>query len=202
MEYQEIVNGDVSINRFDGEIQKLDVLSDVRFGEYTNPKVELSHQMREDLFVTTRFQGGTYRGYWQNGRIEGRGRWNHEGNTYEGTWRDGGLTGCNTLSVFLFIVTFFFFVTLNMTSSDISLTTDGSLVYLSGDKYEGGFFKGQPHGSGTIFCASGDLYFGNWIEGRREGFGEYTMVDGSIYTGGWSHNSPFGEGTLLIPKQG
>ena len=40
------------------------------------------------------------------------------------------------------------------------------------------------------------------MEGRREGFGEYTMVDGSIYSGGWSHNSPFGDGKLIIPKQG
>jgi hypothetical protein len=41
VEYQDIVNSDVAINRYDGEILKLDVFSEVRFGEYSNPKASI-----------------------------------------------------------------------------------------------------------------------------------------------------------------
>lgn len=47
----------------------------------------------------------------------------------------------------------------------------------------GNFHRGCKFGEGTMAYVSGDKYVGDWYRDIREGSGTYTYADGTEYTG-------------------
>ena len=45
--------------------------------------------------------------------------------------------------------------------------------------------QGQEEGRGTMVYASGDMYEGQWRAGKKHGQGKYTFATGNVYEGGW-----------------
>jgi len=41
--------------------------------------------------------------------------------------------------------------------------------YSNGNKYEGEFYNGKPHGKGIYTWANGEVYEGEWMVGLKEG---------------------------------
>ncbi len=65
----------------------------------------------------------------------------------------------------------------------------GRWLNLNGDKYEGEWRNGKPHGQGIHSFQSGEKYIGSWIEGKYEGFGTLIALNGSIISqGAWLAN--------------
>jgi len=55
---------------------------------------------------------------------------------------------------------------------------------------------GRPHGNGTMLWASGDLYEGQWNDGLKHGHGLFRFATGDVYTGEYARNEMHGQGTL------
>ena len=70
----------------------------------------------------------------------------------------------------------------------------GTMVYASGDMYEGQWRAGEKHGQGKSSCATGDVYEGGWVEDERHGHGKYTFADGEAYEGEFVQNVKHGRG--------
>lgn len=49
--------------------------------------------------------------------------------------------------------------------------------------YEGEWFNGLRHGSGTWRGVKGDSYVGEWCNGKPEGFGVHEYPNGDRYEG-------------------
>eukprot|EP00940_MAST-03C_sp_MAST-3C-sp2_P001415 g1415.t1 len=81
----------------------------------------------------------------------------------------------------------------------------GVLVDVNGDRYEGSFEDGVPHGFGTRiyafdmidgkFVKDGRKYEGEWKFGVYWGEGEYTIGNGETYKGGFHDGLCHGTGT-------
>jgi hypothetical protein len=68
----------------------------------------------------------------------------------------------------------------------------GRWLNLNGDKYEGEWRNGKPHGQGIHSFRSGEKYVGSWVEGKYEGVGTLTALNGSIISqGNWIANKLF-----------
>ena len=70
-----------------------------------------------------------------------------------------------------------------------------TVTYANGDRYEGEWQGGRPHGRGAYTWASGDRYEGEWRAGRMHGRGTYVWTDGTLYEGGWREGLKHGAGT-------
>jgi hypothetical protein len=59
----------------------------------------------------------------------------------------------------------------------------------TGDKYIGGWLKGEMHGQGTFTYVNGDTYVGYFENGKNHGHGTYTYVNGDTYVGQFINNT-------------
>ena len=64
----------------------------------------------------------------------------------------------------------------------------GSITFLWGDKYVGGFKDGIYHGQGTYTFSNGDKYMGSFASGLRNGQGIYISTSGEKLMGSWVNN--------------
>ena len=70
----------------------------------------------------------------------------------------------------------------------------GTMVYASGDMYEGQWQAGQKHGQGKSTSATGNVYEGEWVNDQRHGHGKYIFADGEAYEGEFVQNRKLGRG--------
>jgi hypothetical protein len=61
-------------------------------------------------------------------------------------------------------------------------------MFANGDKYDGEWEKGLPHGFGTMLYCSGEWYTGQWQQGKRHGEGKATFFDGTKFKGMWEED--------------
>ncbi|MGF0111321.1 hypothetical protein ACQRDX_00705 [Streptococcus sp. SGI.013] len=66
---------------------------------------------------------------------------------------------------------------------DDRLNGQGSLVYDTGDRYEGNFSHGSFDGKGTFTSAAGWSYQGDFKKGQAHGQGKLTLEDGRVFEG-------------------
>lgn len=63
----------------------------------------------------------------------------------------------------------------------------GTMQFISGDRYTGGFRAGSMHGRGHYEAATGEEYVGDYVAGAREGRGSMTDAAGRVVKQGrWS----------------
>ena len=73
---------------------------------------------------------------------------------------------------------------------------DGTVVYVDGSTYEGGFRSGRCNGFGTHRDGrTGATYVGKWVGGKRNGNGTETSASGARWTGTWEDGKRHGNGT-------
>lgn len=65
---------------------------------------------------------------------------------------------------------------------------------INGDRYEGKFFQGQPHGKGIKTFANGDRYEGEFFQGRNHGQGTCIDSKGEYYKGEFFQGQAHGKG--------
>ena len=70
----------------------------------------------------------------------------------------------------------------------------GSMFFLDGSFYEGGWRNGKMHGVGRIITSTGDVCKGEFLEGRMTGEGEMEYSSGNRYKGGLVNDKPHGYG--------
>ena len=80
--------------------------------------------------------------------------------------------------------------------ADASITPNGkgSMFFLDGSFYEGGWRKGKMHGQGRIITSAGDVCKGEFVDGRMTGQGEMEYASGNRYKGGLLNDKPHGYG--------
>ena len=71
----------------------------------------------------------------------------------------------------------------------------GKYSSATGDVYEGGWVEGEMHGQGKYSFATGDVYEGEHVAGKQHGRGKMTFADGSSYEGEWAEGEQHGKGT-------
>ena len=71
----------------------------------------------------------------------------------------------------------------------------GTMVYASGDMYEGQWRAGKKHGQGKYTTATGDVYEGEYVENVRKGHGKLSFATGDVYEGGFVDGKKHGVGT-------
>ena len=59
----------------------------------------------------------------------------------------------------------------------------GTMVYASGDMYEGQWLAGEKQGRGKLNNATGNVYEGEWAKDERHGHGTDTYANGDLYDG-------------------
>ncbi|MEO1263835.1 MAG: caspase family protein [Bacteroidota bacterium] len=72
----------------------------------------------------------------------------------------------------------------------------GKFLFANGNKYEGYFQSGKPHGNGILFCTNGNRYYGQWSQSWRQGEGRFVFKEGHEYKGGFHKNNFHGIGTM------
>ena len=77
------------------------------------------------------------------------------------------------------------------------MTGQGTYIYLSGDKYEGQFFRGLKHGRGVYIYSSGDKYEGKFFKGLKQGKGVYIYGNNQKYIGNFNHDKMHGKGKII-----
>jgi hypothetical protein len=87
---------------------------------------------------------------------------------------------------------------------------EGDMTWSNGDVYQGSFFNGVRHGTGTLSFGgdggeyvgtwecnhihgsgtrrfpNGDVYVGSYVDGKRSGDGRFYYSNGDMYTGAWT----------------
>lgn len=77
----------------------------------------------------------------------------------------------------------------------------GSVKFDDGDRYEGTFKSGKPHGQGTYTWASGEVYTGEFLDGNFHGRGTWTWPDGTKYVGNFKNNKSLRDGVMTFPAR-
>lgn len=72
----------------------------------------------------------------------------------------------------------------------------GTIMYQSGNKYQGEFSNGLKHGYGKFIWKSGSKYKGDWVQNKREGDGEEILTNGNRYVGQWLADKKHGTGVI------
>lgn len=73
---------------------------------------------------------------------------------------------------------------------------EGTVLYSTGDVYEGEVESNKRNGFGTFTSADGVSYAGEWLDDKCTGFGEAFFGDKWFYSGNWENNSFSGQGVL------
>lgn len=72
----------------------------------------------------------------------------------------------------------------------------GVMAFTNGDQFIGNFYRQYRHGKGRMNFSNGDHYFGNFTENKMQGFGIMDYYDGGRYEGEWFADVPHGTGKL------
>jgi len=72
----------------------------------------------------------------------------------------------------------------------------GTLVFLSGNKYVGEFKKGKRHGQAAFNWVNGDKHLGEWMDGEKNGHGTFNWVNGDKYVGEFKKGKRHGQGAF------
>lgn len=72
----------------------------------------------------------------------------------------------------------------------------GTMIYATGEKYEGVWDNGQMHGDGQFFWTNGDVYSGEFYFGARTGSATYYWASGDIYDGEFREGQLYGNGVM------
>jgi|GEM_PF-91736 len=73
---------------------------------------------------------------------------------------------------------------------------EGTMVYSSGNKYQGHFKNGMKDGYGKFIWVSGAKYKGDWVSNKRQGEGEEILANGTRYVGQFFEDKKHGSGKL------
>jgi hypothetical protein len=74
----------------------------------------------------------------------------------------------------------------------------GSLIFHSGDRYEGQWRHDRMHGEGTYKFADGDKYVGQFQNNKMHGRGTYFYASGDKYTGQFADDVKDGSGAYIF----
>lgn len=74
----------------------------------------------------------------------------------------------------------------------------GMYTFANGNYYVGEFLDDSFHGQGAYFEQNAQSYRGGFSEGKYEGIGEVTFVDGSVYRGKFAAGECHGQGMLTL----
>jgi len=102
------------------------------------------------------YKEGTYVGDFRENDLEGFGIRSWSDRLYTGYWHQGQMHG------------------------------EGTLSYISGERYEGGFVNDMKNGAGSLQFKSGEIFVGNWMNDQIAGPGELTLREGEVKIGTWT----------------
>ena len=74
----------------------------------------------------------------------------------------------------------------------------GTMVYPSGNMYEGQWRAGNRHGQGKYTTAIGNVYEGGYVEGKEHGHGNYSASIGDVYEGEYAAGKKHGRGKMTF----
>ncbi|MGC1219254.1 MAG: pentapeptide repeat-containing protein [Phormidesmis sp.] len=74
----------------------------------------------------------------------------------------------------------------------------GTMVYPSGNRYDGEYKSGQRHGCGTFTFSNGRHYVGQFDADQFSGKGIWILANGERYIGEFDANQCSGEGTFIL----
>ncbi|MEO1518609.1 MAG: hypothetical protein AAFV95_26585 [Bacteroidota bacterium] len=70
----------------------------------------------------------------------------------------------------------------------------GKRSWTDGNRYEGEFKYGEPHGWGTFTFQEGTVFIGEFADGLRHGHGQQSFSNGDNYAGDWRFGHMHGKG--------
>lgn len=113
-----------------------------------------------------KYAGGVYKGFFQDGKINGEGTMTYKsGGVYVGAFHNGLRSGF------------------------------GIYTWSDGTKYEGTWLFNEKYGKGTMNYLGNGKYIGSWYHNKRHGHGAMVYASGDKYVGRWSKNFQSGKGT-------
>jgi hypothetical protein len=74
----------------------------------------------------------------------------------------------------------------------------GTMVYSSGNRYDGEYQAGKRNGCGMFLFANGRKYVGQFQDDRFEGQGSWILENGDRYIGAFKDNKCHGQGTFIF----
>ncbi len=74
----------------------------------------------------------------------------------------------------------------------------GTMIYPSGNRYDGEYKSGQRHGCGTFTFSNGRRYVGQFKADQFSGKGIWLLANGERYIGEFEANQCSGEGTFIL----
>jgi len=74
----------------------------------------------------------------------------------------------------------------------------GTMIYPSGNRYDGEYKSGQRHGCGTFTFSNGRRYVGQFDADQFSGKGLWILANGERYIGEFDANQCSGEGTFIL----
>lgn len=77
--------------------------------------------------------------------------------------------------------------------------TEGYLLCLTNQKYEGEWLNNQMHHRGIYTWKDGRRYEGEYKFDKKHGYGSYLWVDGRKYEGYWANGKQSGKGKYILP---
>ena len=125
------------------------------------------------------FQNGyVYKGNWKDDEMHGFGTMYVNGKVlYEGEWRNNHFHGRGLL-----------YNLERQEALNQSCASNLDHIHLTWDRYEGEFYHGMRHGSGTLFYSNGDFFFGDFKNGTIHGKGSYTKPGVYKVAAVWENN--------------
>ena len=134
-----------------------------------------------------------YKGNFDHGEGNGKGKMLLNGALYEGTFVDSKREGKGKI-IYENGDTY----TGNFKSD--KMHGQGTFTWSTGDKYVGNFYNSLFSGNGTYYWKNGDRYEGAWTKGERTGNGTYYFNDGRKYIGDFVKGIMDGYGTFTWPN--